>query len=106
MKNRFVAGWRYPIQLDPALDDDEERRRGLALPKQGIAGFEIDDSCGRKQGLHRPRIETAEHGRLTKRFSDHPASELSWFNPSVVWTSACFVACCSRLRTVQESDLT
>ena len=64
MKNRFVAGGRDPVQLDPAIDDDKERRRRLALPEQGIAGFEIDDSCRRKKGLHRPRIETAEHGRL------------------------------------------
>ena len=51
MKYRFVAGGRDPVQLDPAIDDDEERRCRLALPEQGIAGFELDDSCRRKKGL-------------------------------------------------------
>lgn len=64
VEHGFVAGGCDPIQLDPALDDDEEGRCGLTLPKQGVAGLEIDDGRLAKKGLHRSRIEAAEHGGL------------------------------------------
>ena len=64
VKHRFVSGRRDPVQLDPAIDDDEERRGGFALPEKSIAGLKFDDSCRRKKDLNRPRVKTAEHGCL------------------------------------------
>jgi len=105
-ENRFVAGWRYPIQLDPAPNDNEERRRWFALSKQGMAGPEIDNSCRGKQVLHHLWIEAAQHSRLTGCVQIIRRRSCHGFNPSVVWTSACFVACTSRITNRAGKDLT
>lgn len=106
VKNSFVAGWSYPIQLDPATNDDEECCRRFTLSKQCIAWFEIYDSCRGEQLLHHSGIKAAQHSRLTGSVQIIRRRSCHGFNPSVLWTSACFVACSSKIMDGAGKDLT
>ena len=64
MDDRLLARQRHAIELDPAADHDEERRRGVALSEQGLALVEIDGYGGCDDAGDDRRFQATVNGDL------------------------------------------
>jgi hypothetical protein len=62
VNHRFLARHGDPVELHPAVDHDEERRRRVTLPKQGLVRLQHDGGRRRDDLLDGLRLEALKDG--------------------------------------------